>query len=251
VTTAATDLGRLLADSHIGTPGDSTLAAELLERASRDDYQQWLNGSLTAAGCLRPIRLRGTIWDLGPATGEVIHALDTDDTPDGVSYLPRGDRRSSICPPCAETYRADTYQLIRAGLAGGKGMPESVSSHPCVFATFTAPSFGLVHTRVELPGGRIARCRPRRKTTRCPHGRKLSCGQRHKETEACLGQPLCPDCYDYNAAVEWNAHAPELWRRTIITLRRQLAKVARKNGARVKLSYAKVAEFQRRTTSTR
>jgi hypothetical protein len=40
--------------------------------------------------------------------------------------------------------------------------------------------------------------------------------------------------------------APQLWRRTIITLRRQLDKLARKHCARVKLSYAKVAEFQRR-----
>jgi hypothetical protein len=246
MSTPATDLGRLLADSHAGTLGDPTLAAELLERASRDDYHEWLNGSLTAAGCLRPIRLRDTIRDLDPATGEVVHALDTDDTPDGVIYLPCGDRRSSVCPPCAEIYRADTYQLIRAGLAGGKGVPESVSTHTSVFATFTAPSFGPVHTRVELPGGKIARCRPRRKTSCCPHGYKLSCGQRHKETDACLGQPLCPDCYDYNAAVVWNARAPELWRCTIISLRRQLAKMARKHGARVKLSYAKVAEFQRR-----
>jgi len=46
--------------------------------------------------------------------------------------------------------------------------------------------------------------------------------------------------------VVWNAHASELWQRTVITLRRQLAKVARKRGVRVKLSYAKVAEFQRR-----
>jgi hypothetical protein len=44
----------------------------------------------------------------------------------------------------------------------------------------------------------------------------------------------------------WNAHAPELWRRTVITLRRYLAKLARAQGVRVKLSYAKVAEFQRR-----
>ena len=44
----------------------------------------------------------------------------------------------------------------------------------------------------------------------------------------------------------WNAHASELWRRTVITLRRQLAKMAKKHGVRVKLSYAKVAEFQRR-----
>jgi hypothetical protein len=79
-----------------------------------------------------------------------------------------------------------------------------------------------------------------------PLHRRLSCGQRHKETDASLGRPLCPDCYDYNAAVVWNAHAPELWRRTVIGLRRQLDKLAKTHGIRVKLSYAKVAEFQRR-----
>ena len=223
-----------------------TLHDELLDRATREDYHRWLDGSLAAGGCVRPIRLRGTIRDINPATGEVVHDLNTEDTADGVIYLPCGDRRASVCPPCAETYRADTYQLIRAGLAGGKGMPESVSIHPCVFATFTAPSFGPVHTRVELPGGKIARCRPRRKASYCPHGRRLSCGQRHNDADACLGRPLCPDCYDYTAAVVWNAHASELWRRTVITLRRQLAKLARKHSVPVKLSYAKVAEFQRR-----
>ena len=166
--------------------------------------------------------------------------------PDKAIYVPCGDRRASVCPPCAETYRADTYQLIRAGLAGGKGVPESVAVHPCVFATFTAPSFGPVHTRVVTTGGKVSRCRPRRKANYCPHGRRLSCGQRHKEDDACLGKPLCPDCYDYAAAVVWNAHAPELWRRTVIGIRRRLAKIARQRGIRVKLSYAKVAEFQRR-----
>src|SRR6516162_4541123 len=223
-----------------------TLEQELLDRTARDDYDQWLSGALAAAGCVQPIRLRGTIRDIDPDTGEIISALDTRDTPDKVIYLPCGDRRASVCPPCAETYRADTYQLIRAGLAGGKGIPESVALHPCVFATFTAPSFGPVHTRVTTDGGRVARCRPRRKANYCPHGRRISCGQRHKETDACLGRPLCPDCYDYNAAVVWNAHAPELWRRTVIGIRRRLDKLARQHGTRVKVSYAKVAEFQRR-----
>jgi hypothetical protein len=220
-----------------------TLDAELLERAARDDYTQWLSTAMAAGGCVRPIRLRGTIRDIDAATGEIVSALDTADMPDKVIYVPCGDRRASVCPPCAETYRADTYQLIRAGLAGGKGMPESVAVHPCVFATFTAPSFGPVHTRVVTGGGKVARCRPRRKASFCPHGRRISCGQRHKEDDACLGRPLCPDCYDYNASVVWNAHAGELWRRTIIGIRRHLGKL---DGARVRLSYAKVAEFQRR-----
>jgi hypothetical protein len=223
-----------------------TLQAELLARAARDDYDQWLTGAMAAGGCVRPIRLRGVVRDVDTATGEVLSALDTNDTPDKVIYLPCGDRRASVCPPCAETYRADTYQLIRAGLAGGKGMPESVAVHPCVFATFTAPSFGPVHTRAETPDGKVARCRPRRKASFCPHGRKISCGKRHKDEDPVLGRPLCPDCYHYDAAVVWNAHAGELWRRTIITVRRQLDKLARPHGARVRLSYAKVAEFQRR-----
>lgn len=237
----------VLTDPGTGTGASTrTLHDELLDRAARDDYQQWITGTLAAAGCVRPIRLRGIIRDIDPATGEVLHTLDTSETPDKVIYLPCGDRRASVCPPCAETYRADTYQLIRAGLAGGKGVPESVAIHPCVFATFTAPSFGPVHTRIETPGGIIARCRPRRKASYCPHGQRLSCGKRHKEDDACLGRPLCPDCYDYSAAVVWNAHAPELWRRTVITLRRHLTKHAKTHGARVKLSYAKIAEFQRR-----
>jgi len=237
----------VLTDPGTGTGASTrTLDDELLERATRDDYQQWLGTAMAAGGCVRPIRLHGTIRDIDPATGEILHALDTEDNPDKVIYLPCGDRRASVCPPCAETYRADTYQLIRAGLAGGKGVPESVAIHPCVFATFTAPSFGPVHTHVVTPGGTIARCRPRRRASCCPHGRRISCGQRHNEDDACLGRPLCPDCYDYDAAVVWNAHSSELWRRTIITLRRRLDKLAKHHGARIRLSYAKVAEFQRR-----
>jgi hypothetical protein len=238
--------------SVLFTPGTGegasarTLEAELLERAARDDYQQWLGTAMAAGGCIRPVRLRGTVRDIDAATGELIRDLDTEDLPDKAIYVPCGDRRASVCPPCAETYRADTYQLIRAGLAGGKGVPESVAIHPCVFATFTAPSFGPVHTRVVTPGGRVARCRPRRKARYCPHGRRISCGQRHNETDACLGKPLCPACYDYNAAVVWNVHAPELWRRTVIAIRRRLGKLAKAHQVRVKLSYAKVAEFQRR-----
>jgi replication initiator protein RepSA/NUDIX domain-containing protein len=171
----------------------SSLEAELLERASRDDYQRWLGTALAAGGCVRPIRLRGTVRDIDATTGEILHDLDTEDLPDKAIYLPCGDRRASVCPPCAETYRADTYQLIRAGLAGGKGMPESVATHPCVFATFTAPSFGPVHTRLTTVNGKVARCRPRRKANYCPHGRRLSCGQRHKETDACLGRPQCAE----------------------------------------------------------
>jgi hypothetical protein len=75
---------------------------------------------------------------------------------------------------------------------------------------------------------------------------ELRCRRIHKDGEACLGKPLCPDCYDCNAAVVWNAHAPELWRRTMIGLRRRLDRIAKAHGTEVKVSYAKVAEFQAR-----
>jgi hypothetical protein len=246
-TSSSLALAAVLMDESTGAGGNSeSLGIELLQRATRDDYDRWLNTALVAGGCVRPVRLRGTVRDVDTTTGEILHGLDTEDLPDKAMYVPCGDRRASVCPPCAETYRADTYQLIRAGLAGGKGMPESLAAHPCVFATFTAPSFGPVHTRVITSGGTVARCRPRRKASFCPHGRRVSCGQRHKAADGCLGRPLCPDCYDYSAAVVWNAHAPELWRRTVIAIRRRLAKLAKAHGAQVKLSYVKVAEFQRR-----
>jgi hypothetical protein len=240
-------LAAVLMDGSRGAGGNSeSLGIELLHRATQDDYDRWLATALAAGGCVRPVRLRGTVRDVDTVTGEILDGLDTEDLLDKAIYVPCGDRRASVCPPCAETYRADTYQLIRAGLVGGKGMPESLAAHPCVFATFTAPSFGPVHSRVITSSGAVARCRPRRKASFCPHWRRISCGQRHKATDACLGRPLCPDCYDYSAAAVWNAHAPELWRRTTIAVRRRLDKLAKAHGARVKLSYAKVAEFQRR-----
>ena len=121
-------LAPVLIDPRTGTGANvRTLNDELLDRAARDDYHAWLAGTTATGGCVRPVRLRGTIRDLDPATGEILRTLDTDTLPDKVIYTPCGDRRASVCPACAETYRRDTYQLIRAGLTGGKGIPDTVS----------------------------------------------------------------------------------------------------------------------------
>jgi hypothetical protein len=45
------------------------------------------------------------------------------------------------------------FHLIRAGVAGGKTVPETVADNPLVFATVTAPSFGHVHGRRD--NGRV------------------------------------------------------------------------------------------------
>jgi hypothetical protein len=135
------------------------------------------------------------------------------------------------------------------GLRGGKGVPETVRGHPCVFTTFTAPSFGPVHTRRERRG-RVRPCRPRHRQPHCPHGRPAWCFRRHPPDDPELGRPLCPECVDYDAQVLWNATAPELWRPTTIYLRRALARQLSTSptalGRLVRVSYAKVAEYQAR-----
>jgi hypothetical protein len=169
--------------------------------------------------------------------------------PGGVLPVACKTRCASRCPPCAEVYRADTYQLIRAGLTGGKAIPATVAQHPCVFTTLTAPSFGPVHAHRERDGKALA-CHPRRNAGACPHGVRMSCTQKHARDDGQLGEPLCADCYDYTGSVLFNACAPELWRRFAITLRRTLARQAGLTSkaftAQVRLSYAKVAEYQRR-----
>ena len=200
-------------------------------------------------GCLQPVLLRGRVDHVDGTTGELLHRYTTVHEPGGVLPIACKTRRASQCPPCAEIYRADTYQLIRAGLSGGKGIPETVASHPCAFTTLTAPSFGPVHVQREKDS-RVLRCRPRRRGQICPHGNRLSCPDRHTRDDIRLGEPLCPDCYDYTSAVLFNACSPELWRRFTITLRRTLARLAGLTGkafaAQVRVSFAKVAEYQRR-----
>jgi hypothetical protein len=221
--------------------------AGLVARTGRGDYRRWLASAQAAGGCARPVRLRPSMLRADVTTGELVPvAGELPDAPDGVIYKACGDRRASVCPPCSERYRADTWQLIAAGLRGGKGVPAEVAGHPAVFLTLTAPSFGLVHSRRTASTGRALPCRPRRKPAPCPHGTDLRCTRHHDQDEAVLGLPLCLDCYDHAGQVVWNAHVGELWRRTVIGLRRELARVARAHGTAVRLSYAKVAEFQRR-----
>ena len=148
-------------------------------------------------------------------------------------------------------YKRDARQLVRAGLAGGKGIPETITAHPCVFATLTAPSFGPVHAR-RLRGKTVLPCRPRRdaNSRRCPHGRDISCPTRHVEGDPRLGQPMCPACYDYESAVLFNAYAADLWRRFVTYLPRHLARLAgvtqKTLRAQLRIRFVKVAEYQAR-----
>jgi len=222
--------------------------AEVVDRAG-PGYERWAELVAQAGYCHHPIRLAGRVEHADRATGEVRTVYDSEREPDGVLLKACGTRRESRCPSCAGTYRADAYQLLAAGLKGGKGVPETVAGHPRLFVTFTAPSFGRVHTR-EARGRLVLPCHPYRQGARCPHGLRAGCWHRHDEDDPRLGNPLCPACYDAEAQVLWNALAPELWRRTTIALHRALAREVGvgEAGLRrlVRISYAKVAEFQRR-----
>jgi hypothetical protein len=118
----------------------------LVARASDPQRGRWLEQVRRTGACRHPVRLRGVVLRgderLNSTAGE----------PDGALMVRCGNRREACCPSCAYEYRGDMWQLVYAGLAGGrKGVPDSVAGHPQVFATLTAPSFGPVHSRPE-PG---------------------------------------------------------------------------------------------------
>ena len=244
---------------------------QAVARAARPDFEAWLSHVQPASACMRPIRLAGTSLTLDAATGRVLVTVDTAGLPDGVIYKPCGNRRESVCPACSKRYQRDAYHVVRTGLVGGRGVPEEVAQHPAVFPTFTAPSFGEVHTRVvrrhTCARRRNCDCRPepchaRRDLTVCPHGIRLACFARHENDDARLGTPLCLECYDHDAQTVWNLRAGELWRRTTIAVRRHVERLARARGIPsvqtvsangrvrvvppVRLSFGKAAEMQRR-----
>ncbi|WP_432929137.1 replication initiator [Microbispora sp. CA-135349] len=213
-----------------------------LARRSGKDLTRWLDQVARLRGCTEPVRLTGETLTVDAGTGEVLHSYTTSNEPHGQLLVRCGNRRASRCPSCAELYRRDTFHLIRAGLIGGtKGVPETVRTHPRVFATLTAPSFGPVH-RGPNKHGTPQVCHPRRSGP--------ACFERHAADDPRIGQPLDPDTYDYVGHVLWNAHAGDLWRRFTIYLRRHLAGAAGMSQAafnrQVKISFAKVAEYQAR-----
>jgi hypothetical protein len=200
-------------------PGELTALARRLERTG---------------GCRRPIRLVGKSQNGGYSSQK---------EPDGVLLVACGTRHVSRCPACAATYRGDARQVVLSGLQGGKGVPDSVAEHPMVFFTLTGESFGAVHSARQGP----CHLGP---PGRCPHGVSRHCLVHHEPDEETVGSPLCARCFDYQACVLFNAAAGELWRRVAIYAFRHLAYAIgvteRQLRGRVRLSFVKVSEFQRR-----
>ncbi|MFC5816845.1 replication initiator [Nonomuraea harbinensis] len=254
----------------------SVLGQMIARVADDDDYRRWAGQVERAGYCVRPIRLSGTATTIHQGTGEVAARYDSSDEPGGVLLVACKDRRESVCPPCAARYRADAWHVFAAGVRAGRddaaheSADESADGldhgdepggNPIVLATFTAPSFGKVHA---FRDGGICRAvrggqggeRGKRGKGMCEHGRPLGCPARHDGADALVGAPLCVDCADLAGQVLWNAHVGELWRRTVIYVYRALAALAPALGGQpvgvrqirelLRVSYVKVAEFQRR-----
>ncbi|MFH9735369.1 replication initiator [Streptomyces sp. NPDC017260] len=211
---------------HVASPA----VRDLLHLINQPDFDRAQQQIERLGGCAEPVRLTGQSATVDTTTGEVLRSYASSDEPMGSLLTGCGNRRASRCPACSRLYAADTYHLIRAGLSGGKTVPDTVRTHPRVFATLTAPSFGPVHNR--------------------PDARPCRCSTRHDLTDPLLGTPLNPATYDYAGAVLFNAHAGALWARFTTYLRRELAvrlgltqKAAR---TVLRVSFAKVAEYQKR-----
>ncbi|MFJ3847343.1 replication initiator [Streptomyces albidoflavus] len=217
---------------------------DLIRVVADPSYGRWLDLIKAIGGCAHPIYLSGSTTTFDAGTGEIRHQYSSDEEPGGRLPVRCGNRRHSRCPSCAYLHQGDTYQLVRSGLRGGKGVPAGVSAHPRAFLTLTAPSFGPVH-RATSNGA----CRPRRAAERCEHGVPAECRAVHLDGDV-IGSPLCSACYDYTSHVLWNATAGTLWNRYCQTFRRRLAAAGGLSQSDLRkvavVSFAKAAEYQRR-----
>ncbi|GHB06516.1 replication initiation protein [Streptomyces tendae] len=211
---------------------DPVTLSDTLRVAGSPGFDRWQDQVRRTGGCADPVHLSGWVIHKDKTTGETLHHYSTEHEPGGRLRVACGNRRASRCPSCAWTYAGDTYRLIRAGLAGDedKDIPATVRNHPRVFATLTAPSFGPVHNR--------------------PHHGRCRCGTRHPSDDSALGTALDSETYDYAGSVLFNNHAGDLWQRFTNRLRREIAARAGLTQRELKecarLSYGKVAEFQKR-----
>lgn len=172
---------------ELPTLGDEG-AASLAKRLQDGSWSAYSDAASSVGYCTNPVRLYGRSSTVDTKTGEVLSTFSSNQAPLGFLFKACGNRREHVCPACSRTYARDTFEMIRAGVQGGKRVPVEVQDNPLIFVTLTAPSFGHVHR-----GG--PRCRPRRSDDRlrCPHGLRLWCNEIHGSDDPRQGSPMCSD----------------------------------------------------------
>ena len=218
---------------------DSTdVVVQMVRRAASPGFESWWRKAENVGFCANPIHLSGT--DTFGRQHQVVDPLQQ--PPRGRVPVVLG----SVCPrhlaadprrPARRTPRHARHRrrappsvrhLDRTQLRGRAHQPVT---------TDTVSTLAAVTIRAAAD------------SRRCQHGKPLWCSTIHGDNDARVGQPLCEDCYDYTGHVLFAWHAPELWRRFTITLRRLLDSHLRAMGEAaksVRLNYVKVAELQRR-----
>lgn len=213
------------------------------------EFRRWYRQLERLGGCVAPVLLVGHTITRHRVTGEVVHVFTSESQVGGRLMVACRNRRDAVCPACSLLHKGDTYQIVVSGLSGGKGVPRSVATHPRLFATLTAPSFGPVH-RIVREHDRSGGCRVRAGQPVCSHGNPLYCDRRHGPGDRLVGTPLCSGCYDFTGLVLWNASVGKLWNRFTDQVRREVAMrygVSRTRlGGLVRVSFVKVTEYQRR-----
>jgi len=197
-------VGYLLAEGAV--PGqdphpllDDTAISELAQLAAARRAQpirrkQWRSVSewravlaeVDQAACA-PIPSGCVEWSLDRSTGELA---------EGALLVPCKDRRATVCPSCSRLYQADAWQLVAAASGRQGGQSRGGRPPPAVHHADRTEFRSCASGRPER---RARPCRPRRSAGCCPHGRPLSCMLRHGKSDPAVGEPLCPECFDYRA----------------------------------------------------
>ncbi len=102
---------------------EGMLAQVLARAADPAGYEAWAARARAAGWCRHPVRLVGATRRYSADDGELAGTFASDQPPDRVLLKACGQRRATCCPTCSAVYRFDAYQLVAAGLRGGKGMP--------------------------------------------------------------------------------------------------------------------------------
>ncbi len=205
-------------------------------------------GPIRRAGrCLQPVLLRGRVDYIDGGTGELVHRYTTVHEPGGVLPIACKTRRASRCPPCAEVYRADTYQLIRAGLTAARASPPPSPTTPACSSP-DRPSFGPVHAVGRRTAGcwlaaRAGKIRPARTASACLAPRSMT-GMKP------AGRAAVPRLLQLHRGGPVQRLRP----RTVApvhyhlcrTLARQAGLTVKALAGQLRVSYAKVAEYQQR-----
>jgi hypothetical protein len=138
MTTLAVGSVPAVAAADPGSGGSSDRSNLALSWAELAEYAR---DAARSGGCTRPVRLKGHLDAIDLATGERRAMYDTATEPGGVLLMPCGNRREAICPACSQVYKQDARQLVRAGLTGGKGIPETVAAPaPSTASASAAPT---------------------------------------------------------------------------------------------------------------